>query len=354
MLNILIIFCSIGVYGQNEKVLCNAPNVNFEMETFCFGQTTVFKNKTLSSQKPTYLWKIFKTGESAPTFTSSQIDISYFFPEIGTYTVVLIAANPDLHATTLERVLKVDTALRANFEYINCGTYFTNNSGCADTYVWDFGDTTYSTIAAPFKEYKHYGLAKVKLVAKKGNRKDSLEKMVLVIPRGITGKFGVLKNSDTLLFKSYDTIGTGTQEYYWSWGDGTNTSTFGNSGIIQKKVYKKIGRDTTYKVFLLVKNTCYQGYSSQDVFIRDSTIINGTHLFPNPLLPSNLLRLLTEREEEISNISVRNFAGVPITQLQFFIKPNGVDIDLSDVPAGVYFVQFMLGKEQKTYKIIKK
>jgi len=336
------------------KVTCNPPAVNFELQNFCFGQTTFFKNLTKSTQKPTYQWLIYKSGASVPEYTNTTLDISYKFSEVATYTVYLIATHADGHSTTLTRILKVDSVLIADFEYTNCQSYFTNYSGCADSFFWDFGDGNYSTEKSPNHLYSYYGLATAKMWARRGDKVDSVQKTFLVIPNNLQGGFNIRKENDTTYFTAHDSTYAGMNEYFWFFGDGKSKNIYGSDGVNVGHVYQKLGRDTTYKVMLLVKSMCYSGFGEKFVTLRDSTVVNGTWVYPNPMLNTNLLRILTEREKEINKLSIHNIMGQPVSQFQIDVRQNGIDVSFDDLPPGVYYVKFLLGTEPKSYKIIRK
>lgn len=352
---VLFVFVAVFAKAQEQKITCAAPAVNFELFNFCLSNApTYFKNVTVSSVKPSYSWKVFRPGLAAPHFTSTEVDISYQFPEVGTYTVELVATNPDGHTTTLVRQLKLDSALTADFDYQNCQGYFTNLSSCAESFFWDFGDSTYSNEKSPKHEYKYYRFVTAKLIARRGNRIDSVMKTFIAVPNNLDGKFSSNRLRDTVFFTSHDTIMGGSNEYFWSWGDGKANDYFGFNGMRPKHVYPKLGRDTTYTVMLLVRSMCYSAYSVGKVLVKDSTIVNGTYLYPNPMLDAQVLRILTERNEQFSMVSVKDVTGHEMTQFGMDIRQNGVDLHLSALPAGMYFVSFKLGNEEKTYKIIKR
>lgn len=349
-----VLFSSQQLFPQLEKITCNPPAVNFELLNFCFGQTTTFKNLTKSSNKPKYFWEIFEPPLSTPVYTSTQIDISYKFQSIGVYTVFLTAQNPDGHLTKATRYLRVDSTLHADFEYENCQSYFTNYSTCADSFFWDFGDSTTSTEKSPNHLYKTFGVRTAMLIAKSGDRVDTVRKSFLTIPNNLNGGFVYQKQSDTLYFTAKDSISPGRNEYHWSWGDGTTTDLYGSIGVRQKHVYPRLYRDTTYTVMLLVRSMCYSNYSIKTIEVKDSMQVVGTLVYPNPMLEANLLRVLSENPRSINNVRMISMNGSKISQFQIDVKQNGIDISFDDLASGVYYLEFYIDDERKYYKIIKR
>jgi PKD repeat protein len=333
---------------------CLSPAVNFEVRDFCFGSVTKFNNKTKTiGNVPVYLWTIQGSAGSTPIYSSSDFDISYNFQNIGSYTVTLKATNPDGHFAFVSRVLTVTSSVKANFEYSNCDSYFTNYTSCGSTYFWDFGDSTTSTEESPKHAYKTGGVYRVRLIAYNGSDVDSMSKDLLAFTNNLDGNFYFNKVEDTLKFVAMDSVNAGRNEYHWSWGDGTSSTYFGNPGIRTTHVYKKLGRDTVYSIMLLVRSQCYSAYSMKQHHIKDSIIVSGTKVFPNPMLSSNLLRILTENDEQLSNLTITDLAGRKLSQYQIDVKPNGIDVGFNDLPSGVYYLQFKVGLSLKSYKIIR-
>jgi PKD repeat protein len=345
---------SLPYYSQQQKPNCTPPAVNFEPSTLCFGETTFFKNLTLSTETPVYNWSIFKANLATPIFTSTSVDITYKFQTVGTYTIHLKATNPDGHYSNLIREVTCDSVVKTDFFYENCQNYFVNFSGCADSYFWDFGDSTFSTEKSPKKSYKNYGLYTVTLIAKNAQMSDTIKKVIMGIPNILTGGFSYSKLGDTLYFKAHDTVSYFNNEYHWLWGDGSITSVLSTDGLKQKHVYKKIGRDSVYNVMLVVRSLCYNAFSQKSIKIEDSTIVNNTIVYPNPLISNNILRVFTNHRAVVSDIEIIDLKGKKTNIYQVFVKQNGVDIDFSEIPPGMYYVRFKVNSQQKSYTIIKK
>jgi hypothetical protein len=352
LLLFLIAICSSYSFAQLNKVEHNPPIINFEADVLCFKSPTHFVNKTISLTPPTYTWTIFQQGVIPPILISNATDITINFPAKTTYTIQLEALNA--HYSILSRVLSIDSVLRADFIYTGCQSYFTNLSNCADTYFWDFGDSTTSTEKSPAHSYKYENNYTVKMIATSGNKTDSISRTYHAYPNYLLGTFSYHLDKDTLYCKAADSTSAGAYEFHWVWGDATTSYYFGYPGVSAKHSYAKLGRDTTYYAALLVKSLCYNGYGTNYIYIHDSTIVDGTFIYPNPMSETGLLRVLTERNKEINSVTIYNYLGQPLSQFQIDIKANGVDIGLSDLPGGVYYLKFKLGNDPKNFKIIKR
>jgi len=339
-------------FAQVNKPLHEPPIINFQPNGLCYNSTTSFVNLTLSTAPTSYTWTIYQQGIPAPIFKSNQTDISIRFPIITTYTVQLEAQNT--YYAVFSKVFIIDSVLTVDFDYSGCQSFFINYSTCADSYFWDFGDSTYSTQKAPSHYYKYYGNFTTKMVAKSGSKSDSIYKSFLAFPNSLSGDFTYHVNRDTINVLAVDTAGAGSYGFNWNWGDGTTSIIYGYSGAKQKHIYQKIGRDTTYNVSLWIKTLCNDGQHGYNVTIKDTTIITGTSVYPNPMLDGNILKILTDRPKEINSLSVLNYVGQPVTLYQITQKQTGMDIDFTDLPIGVYFLRFKVGNDLKSYKVIRR
>lgn len=294
--------------AQEGKVSHNVPAVDFQVSYLCFGTVTHFTNTTTSSTALTYTWSIFEKDVAEPLLVTNAKDIVFKFPHKTSYTVELVAFNG--HFSTLQRVFKMDSVTRANYEYTNCNSHFTNLSTCATSFFWDFGDGQSSTEKDPFHNYSITGGYTTKLVASNNTVIDSLKigYYCYANNHNLTGGFtyriledssSAEKDSTTVQFYINDSlIVIPATEFIWSWGDGTSTYLYSKPGWTPKHSYKKIGRDTTYTVFLLERVPCNEGFGQGDVFIPDSTAIVGTHLYPNPLGEENILRVESDQKKK--------------------------------------------------------
>lgn len=123
---------------------------------------------------------------------------------------------------------------------------FSSNTTGADSLLWNFGDSTYSTLPNPSHTYDSAGTYVVSLIASNdcGNS-DTIIKTISVCD-SLIPKISLSQNEDTIFFDATGSVGA--SNYYWDFGDGTDTS-----GIYIAHQYNFSGNKT---IRLLVVNSC--------------------------------------------------------------------------------------------------
>jgi len=125
-----------------------------------------FNNR--SENALTFLWK-FGDGR-----TSSENNPNHIYDTAGTYTVTMYAYNPGTcnGVDSMTETIKVEATPIANFRHdpiipvTNEPINFTNLSQRATSWVWDFGDNTFTTLETPEpKFYRRTGTYRVCLQA---------------------------------------------------------------------------------------------------------------------------------------------------------------------------------------------
>ena len=131
------------------------------------------------------------------------------------------------------------------------------------------------------------------------------------------------------------------------------------------------GYDSTYSYGLKIKctdaNTCY-------LITNYGTILKTTNgagpvgihetikpetttvsIFPNPTNGQVSLKFIST-EDKIGLIEIKNLLGQTILtkKISFVRGDNEIQIDISDVTGGLYFIQVFNGKESQIHKLIKK
>lgn len=110
--------------------------------------------------------------------SATTTDYSFYFANTGKYDLTLYADNG--HLTYLSRTLTVNSAIDADFDFLQCTNQFVNISYCADQFLWNFGDGDTSALPLPIHKFSDTGTYTVKLKAWKGSIIDSVSKTVKV------------------------------------------------------------------------------------------------------------------------------------------------------------------------------
>ncbi len=208
-----------------------------------------FTNNT-SGVANTYNWS-FGDG-----ITSTLTSPSKAYTVAGNYVVKLIVTNANGCVDSISKNITVADKPTPNFTVAgntSCSSTLnvsmTNTStGVGNTYVWDFGDGTNSTLVNPGKTYSSTGSYVIRLVATNfAGCKDSTERSLTFATKP-TASFTVNSNSQCTVSNTFtftnNSVGGST--YNWSFGDG-----FTSTATNPTKQYSSAG---TYTVKLVVTN----------------------------------------------------------------------------------------------------
>jgi PKD repeat protein len=355
-INLLFIglFCLIISNTQAQvggKPLHPSPVIAWTVSDLCYGDTAYFTNNTTG--ETINAWVIFEdtgSGET-PIYTSPDKHIKFKFPHVGLYRVQLDADNG--HLVTLSRYLTISNTIKANFDYQDCNSQFTNLSCCFTSCFWDFGDGHTSTQSSPTHFFENTGTYTVKLKVFNGNQADStFNDITITTLNDFVGTFTYKIEGDTVFFKATDSINNVFVNYHWAFGDGTTTELTGFDKGMNVKHHYEVA-DSAYYVFLLIKRFCSHAYSSQFLDMRKpkTLAVGELSVYPNP--SNKVIHIASDRKNEMTNIKVINYLSQELTNLQMASTTNGYDIDLSVYPDGLYILKVYFGEEVITKRIIK-
>ncbi|MFN5842849.1 MAG: PKD domain-containing protein [Bacteroidota bacterium] len=165
----------------------------------CDSLLVTFTN--LSTDADIFLWT-FSDGTN-----STELNPAHWFSGPGNYDVTLYVEGAGgcndtetiTDAITVWPMPVAEFAWRqSNYPVINGEVFFDNNSLNADTYNWNFGDSTYSTAVNPSHQYQQYGTYFVTLIATNDfDCKDTIVKPIsvkfykgLYLPNAMTPEYG--------------------------------------------------------------------------------------------------------------------------------------------------------------------
>jgi len=186
----------------------------------CVGQPVQFTDLTSPSDR--WSWD-FGDG----TGTSIQQNPLYSYQDTGKFTVKLIAWNSGCADTITKTnlITALPPVARFNSSF-NCGNKlqvaFTDQSVLPQTWFWDFGDGTTSTLQNPGHIYAAYGSYNVSLTVTNGSCSNTKTSTIVLFSE--TANFAAI--DDTVCIKEvaqFQTIGinpANIASYFWDYGDG--------------------------------------------------------------------------------------------------------------------------------------
>jgi hypothetical protein len=166
----------------------------------------------------------------------------------------------------------------------------------------------------------------------------------------LNGNFNFKVLKDSVFFHANDSVSGPYTTYQWAFNDG---STFTGGWADGRKVYHTYSaKDTSYAVYLLVKNLCWTSFSNHTVYVPDSSAIYGTKLYPNPT-GNCLTRLESDEKKNLQKVIVINEQGESKNNFTYTETTKGYNFNLMDLPPGVYFVNLIFTDEVVKFKIVK-
>ncbi len=212
------------------------------------GNTFNFINTTTNAIN--YKW-YFGDGN-----TSTLISPSHTYTATGTYNVKLVATNSNGCSDSITKSISFVTKPIAQFTTTvstSCNNSFTfNNTSISNaasaTYLWTFGDATFSFMQSPTKAYTNAGTYNVVLIVTNSNGcKDTTSQSITVAAKPVAAfnliNFSNCNNNNSITAQSTSTNVTNIS---WDFGDGTNAT-----GAFVSKTYAAAG---TYTITLIVSN----------------------------------------------------------------------------------------------------
>ena len=333
------------------------PLPNFSFINTCLGDTTCFINQTIGGI--TYTWRVKDAGLHSPTiYTSTGFSFCYQFPSAGNYSVTL-TTNNNFYTDSITKIITIGTIPIAGFSFIHCSNNFANNSTCANSFLWNFGDNTSSTQFLPNHQYADTGYYNVTLTAYNGVDSNTITQQIHVdITAAANAGFIAISANDTAWFHAnYTTIPATT--YKWSFGDG-NTATGRDTMHIFADTVK------TYYVKLTASNLCGSVTHTDTLKITvpvpppDLDFSNSIlTIVPNPVSNNGYIDAFFNAYSANNYLTqVYNAIGQKVFEETFAFQPgiNEFKISAAGFASGVYVMLMQNGNSylrQKFYVINK-
>lgn len=225
--------CNVGVI--KFQIAFNTVDVNITTDNIkgCVPLTINFNSNGF--QTDSYLWN-FGNGQTTddpnPTFTYTQP---------GSYIVTLFGRDTScvdlnlIDSSLINIFVKFDSVI-ANFNYnliANCdtNTLITDNVSInANQYLWDFGDSTFSSLFEPLHSYDSSGTFNITLIATNDTAcisSDTVFKTVEIVVKFDNEINLAIDTACTFLTTQFETTNNSlnNETYLWDFGDGTITTT---------------------------------------------------------------------------------------------------------------------------------
>jgi PKD repeat protein len=322
------------------------PKPNFYFLNTCLGDTTCFINQTIGTGATSYTWTVSSTTSSPQIlFTSTDSNACFRFPSTGSYSITLKALR-NTYAEINTQLIIIGTVPIAGFSFMHCSNNFLNNSGCAKSFYWNFGDGNYSTAIVPIHQYADTGWYHVTLIAYNGIDSDTLTQKIHVdVTSYANANFTAISLTDTLkVHATYD--GVPIASYNWSFGDGVHAG----------------GRDTThvysyaiasYYVKLEVSNLC--GSVSETDTLKITIPLPPSNLdfsssvltiVPNPASNNSYIdAFYNSYNSDDYEVQIYNILGQEMFE-EYFAFQSGINefkINAVNFSAGVYIMVLQSG-----------
>ncbi|MBP7808083.1 MAG: PKD domain-containing protein [Bacteroidia bacterium] len=165
-------------------------------------------------------------------FTSNAVSPSNTYSTSGTYSIVLIANTAAGCSDTIYKVVTISSISQSIFTSTNsiCDStvYLNNNSIGANTYLWNFGDGSTSSLSNPGQHvYSNSGTYTISLITNPGTSCADTAYQTISISKNVISQFNISSSPCTMSVSTINTSSFATT-YLWDFGDGF-TSTSNNS-----------------------------------------------------------------------------------------------------------------------------
>ncbi len=266
-----------AAYSVNSITQCKSNN------QFVFNnQSSIMVGATLN-----YTWDF---GDGT---TSTDKNPVKSFAHTGNYTVTLTTTNGSSQgcsstSTQTVNVVGNNAAFTPNPVSLQCQTgnifTMTNESSTSNGslfYKWNLGDGTTSTNTDPVKTFSNPGTYTITLIANSNGADgcpDTISHTVTVYPSPVAN-FSVntenqCRTTGNFVFTNHSTVSSGSLNYVWDFGDGTNSSA--------QNPTKVFGNAGTYTVTLQATNNSNGGCNAT---YSKTVAVQGLHaaFVPNPV-----------------------------------------------------------------------
>jgi gliding motility-associated-like protein len=222
---------TVSIYGcadqKNDSVeIFPVPQAVIQAANTCQGSPIQFANISSPQAGTTYMWDL---GNG---FTSTDSVFSYAFNSAGTYDVTIVATSIQGCSETALSHINIYPLPLVSFAANNVcesapAVFYNHTSspqGSVNTYTWNFGDNTTSSLSNPAHAFQSPGTYTVSLTATTNHGcTDNNTNTIIVHPTPVVNFSSVMQGCSPLHanFNESSTISVGSiTSWLWNFGDG--------------------------------------------------------------------------------------------------------------------------------------
>lgn len=241
-----------GCVSSFVKILAvyPSPNVSFNFNNVCSADSAAMVNlSSVSSGSLSYSWDFGNSTSSAAS------DPKVKYAGAGTFPIKLVATTNNACKDSLTKPISIFDSPTVAFNFTNpCDGHpvqFTNtssvSSGVISSHDWNFGDNTNSSLVAPTKQYLNFGTYTVTLIATSSNGCTNSLSKLLNVYEGAIANFSFVNQclNVPVPFINSSSLGTGTFNSSWNFGDTTSSSLNSPSHLYAFPGTKKVSLTVT-------------------------------------------------------------------------------------------------------------
>ncbi len=308
--------------------------------------------------------------------TSSDQNPQHLYTEIGNYTVTLIAIGQTEFDT-----LKIENCIRVTEETPRAGfaadpligpwpltvQFSDSSTGIADSWIWDFGDSTLSSRHNPEHTYELPGFYTVSQIVTGPGGADTLRKInyIQVLEKAPVAWFGAGETTGIIPFtvQFSDSSSGIITSWYWDFGDSTHSD---EQNPVHE--YAQVG---DYTVALTVNGPGGANTATRELFIEarfplaidDSEAIPTefklNQNYPNPFNAGTTISYQLPNSEDVW-LGIYDMNGKLVRVLEhgrrnpghYQVQWNGLDNNGIPVSSGLYMVQIQAGSHREYVKAL--
>jgi len=298
---ILKITDTLGCYDTvyHPVIVYPQPVVNFKADTICLGFQTLFTDLSYSNGGIITSWNWDFGGTGTSTFKNP----GHFFPSWGIFNTTLSVTDTNSCSNYITKPVIVDSLPEANFSFSgNCASgliNFTDNSiphgAPIVSWLWDFGNSYFSSLQNPIHYFTSVGTFNVTLKVSNSNGcSKNITKPVYVNP-SLTYTFyadTVCLGTPTQFVDSFVVQTSQIVARFWNFGDGSTSTiqnpqhTYLNSGVynVALTVLDTNGCVETVQKAVIVNAKPIANFNANVACFGDTSYFNNSSFSVAPII----------------------------------------------------------------------